>query len=122
MPSEVCLPNAAENASMTLPTCSRLTPLMVAMAVPSFCTALALMCLSTSAASCSPSDSSSTAARCTPVKLITASLLVIGGHPVLHHLRHLLGIALHRFACIAQPVFVGVGGQRALFGFHIDFV
>src|SRR5690606_31190979 len=97
---------------ITCITCSRLMPEMVAMAMPSFCTSLAFMCLSTSAASSSPSESSSTAARCTPVSALSCALF-IAGHPVLDHLRDLLGIRLHRFARLAQAVFVGTGREGA---------
>ena len=81
-------------------TCSRLTPEMVAMAMPSFCTSLAFMCLRTSAASSSPSESSSTAARWTPVSALSFALL-IAGHPILDDLGHLLGIGLHCLARLA---------------------
>ncbi|KAG1244650.1 hypothetical protein G6F68_015363 [Rhizopus microsporus] len=65
---------------------------MVAMAMPIFCTSLGSMWRSTSAASSSPRDSSSTAARCTPVSC--ASVI---GHPALDHLGHALGVGLHGF-------------------------
>src|SRR5690606_27301023 len=96
---------------MTFSTCSRLIPLMVAMARPSFCTSLAPMCLSTSAASPSPSESSSTAARCTPVNSSGLLGRVIA-QPVRYDLGDPLGVGLDRIARVAQAVLVGAGGQR----------
>src|SRR5690606_33736467 len=67
---------------------------------PSFCTSLALMCLSTSAACDSPSESSTTAARCVP--LSTSSLRAafvdsaIGFNPVAHDAGHALGVIADR--------------------------
>ena len=55
------------NSSITFSTSWRDTPPTEVMATPSFCTSFAPMCLSTSAACCSPSDSRITAARWTPV-------------------------------------------------------
>src|SRR5690606_12636609 len=99
------------NCSITSMTCSRLMPLMVAIARPSFCTSLALMCLSTSAASLSPSDSSSTAARCSPVSSDWRPGCFIS-QPLLRHLGDPLRVGANGLAGVAQAVLVGIGGQR----------
>src|SRR5690606_17701155 len=108
--SEVWLPSSLPNSSITCCTCSRVTSLRVAMAMPIFCTSLGSMCLSTSAASCSPSDSSRTAARWTPVSW-TSSIV---GHPTLPHLCHALGIGLHRFTRHPQTLLIGIHRQCQL--------
>src|SRR5579875_2663580 len=79
--------------------------LSVAMAVPTACTSRALRCLSTSAASCSPSVSSRIAARCAPLGALLCSAAILT-HPVHHHLRDLLGVFLHELARHADLLLV----------------
>src|SRR3982751_5819742 len=89
MPNEVCLPRLPANASSTESASSRETFLSVAIAVPIACTSRASMCFSTAAASCSPSESSSTQARWAPGRFCGSALLP---PPCFHDLRDLLRI------------------------------
>src|SRR5690348_827087 len=89
MPNEVCLPRLPANASSTESASSRETFFSVAIAVPIACTSRASMCFSTAAASCSPSESSSTEARCAPVSFCDSAIFA---HPRFHDLRDLFGI------------------------------
>src|SRR5690606_40400895 len=68
------------------------------MATPSFCTSLAPMCLSTSAACCSPSESRTIAARWTPVRGGSSAGSAIGGHHVADHLGDAPGVGADRGA------------------------
>src|SRR3546814_12903743 len=63
---------------------------------PSFCTSLAPMCLSTSAAWSSPSDSSTTAARWTPLRIISLRGSAIGFDPVAYDAGDPLGVVADR--------------------------
>src|SRR5215469_13863316 len=89
MPNEVCLPRLPANASSTASASSRETFFSVAIAVPIACTSRASMCFSTAAASCSPSESSNTDARCAPVSFCESAIFA---HPRFHDLRDLLGV------------------------------
>src|SRR5690606_18143460 len=84
------------NSSNTRATASRPTSPSEVIATPSFCTSLAPMCLSTSAACASPSESRTMTARCTPVSDIVGS--AIGGHHVAHDLGDALGVGADRGA------------------------
>src|ERR1700742_1862320 len=96
MPSEVCLSSTSTNSSTTEATCVLLTLAICVIAKPSFCTSFALSCLSTSAASCSPSDIRSTAARCVLLSEAGAATSGIVVHPVLHDLRDFFRILARR--------------------------
>src|SRR3954463_8440156 len=89
MPNEVCLPRLPANASSTESASSRETFLSVAIAVPIACTSRASMCFNTAAASCSPSESSNTEARCAPVSFCGSAIFA---HPCFHDLCDLLRI------------------------------
>src|SRR5690242_7625912 len=104
MPNEVCLPRLPANASSTASASSRETFFSVAIAVPIACTSRASMCFSTAAASCSPSERSSTDARCAPVSFCGSAIFA---HPCFHDLRDLLRIlardALGQFDLLLEP-------------------
>src|SRR5690606_30450394 len=83
-------------SSNTRATVSRLTPLTVVIAMPSFCTSRGPMCLSTSAACASPSERSTTAARCEPVRdSRPGRLSLFAFHPVAHHVGDPARVAAH---------------------------
>src|SRR5262249_36225355 len=104
MPNDVCLPRLPANASSTASASSRETFFSVAIAVPIACTSRASMCLSTAAASCSPSESSSTDARCAPVSFCESAIFA---HPRFHDLRDLLRVlardAFRQFDFLLEP-------------------
>src|SRR5690348_8728926 len=118
-PSEVCRPMSSSSLSSALVTCSRLTLVSAAIAVPMVCTSRALRCLSTSAASCSPRVSSRIAARWAPVIGASCWLVAIFAYPVPHDLRHLPGVFADQAASLADALFVlergrGTGKPRRL--------
>src|SRR5512147_952469 len=115
MPTEVWSSSWPVKSATICSSWPRVTPEMVAIAAPSFCTSLALMCLSTSAASVSPRLIRSTAARWVP---LSSSDLASGivAHPVLHHLRDLARVLLHGLAGLLQAGFVGIHRRRQQFG------
>src|SRR6185312_1262348 len=136
MPSAVCWPMSSDRRSSTLSTCSRLTLLSPAMAVPTVCTSRALKCFRTSAASSSPRVSNRMAARCGPSIGTCFGSAGIFVHPVLYDLRDLLGILPYHasrrfdpFLIIERRLHCRRGGAklgrrrllaRLVFGAHAD--
>src|SRR5579864_465312 len=99
---------------MTPRTSSRDTLESFAIAAPMRCTSLAPMCLSTCAASCSPSVSNRIAARSVPERC-ASFLSFIGCHPAAHDLRHPLRILVHEGARL-QDLLLVIRRDRLLRG------
>src|SRR5690242_11634620 len=114
MPNEVCLPRLPANASSTASASSRETFFSVAIAVPIACTSRASMCFSTAAASCSPSERSSTEARCAPESFCASAIFA---HPSFHDLRDLFRIlardALGELDLLLEPEWRGARRAHA---------
>src|SRR5580698_9791443 len=119
-PTEVWRPTPSENEDSTPLTSSRDTFCSCAIAAPIFCTSRAPMCLSTCAASCSPSVSSRIAARSVPLRssLPPAGASLIDRHPVADHLRDALRVLVHQRAGIGDLLIIGNGrsGWRRMDG------
>ncbi len=114
-PTEVWLSTVCANSEMTPRTSSRETLASFAIAVPMRCTSLAPMCLSTWAASVSPSVSSRMAARSVPLRLASRRSVrsLIGPYPAAHDLRDSLRILGHQRARLGELLLVrerGGGG------------
>src|SRR5579864_991758 len=111
-PTEVCASTLEWKSATTFSTSLRETFFTLAMAAPTRCTSLALMCLRICAASCSPRVRSRIAARSVPFRTgsLRSGILV---HPVAHHTRDAFGILVHQRASLRELLLVlehGGGG------------
>src|SRR5580658_7721960 len=117
-PTEVWRPTPSEKEDSTPLTSSRDTFCNCAIAAPIFCTSRAPMCLSTCAASCSPSVNSRIAARSVPLRssLPPAGVSLIDRHPVADHLRDALRVLVHQRAGVGDLLIIGNGrgGWRSM--------
>src|SRR5215472_13241086 len=107
-PTEVCASTLVVKSETTFSTSTRETFLTLAMARPTRCTSLALMCLRICAASCSPSVSSRIAARSVPLRLTSFSGILV--HPITNDLRDALRILAHEAARLRELLLVGERG------------
>src|SRR5580698_3172312 len=104
-PTEVCASTLVVNSDTTFSTSARETFFILAMALPTRCTSLALICLRICAASPSPSVSSRIAARSVPLRLASRSTILV--HPLAHHLRYPLGVLADERARLDELLLVG---------------
>src|SRR5215469_4284737 len=116
-PTEVWLSTVSAKSEMTPCTSSRETLASFAIALPMRCTSFAPMCLSTWAASLSPSVSSRMAARSVPLRAASrlSARSLIGAYPAAHHLRDSLGILAHERARLDELLLVCERGHGCLF-------
>src|SRR6185437_10035557 len=113
-PTEVWLSTVCAKSEMTPCTSSRETLASFAIAVPIRCTSFAPMCLSTWAASVSPSVSSRIAARSVPLRLASrrSARSLILAYPAAHHLRDSLRVLADERACLHELLLVRQRAHR----------
>src|SRR5690606_21910183 len=104
-PTDVWFSTTSEKSASTSCTCSRVTPVRRAIAVPTRWTSLAPMCFKTCAASDSPRVRRRIAARSVPESSCVRSLIV--RDPPTHDLRHALRILADERARLSELLLVG---------------